>query len=233
MQDKIQQREPVYDQLMKTSEQFLETMEPGDEREELKSKIDDVSKRWETVKEKATENLTAIDEVLPLAKVFRETTDTFIDWLKPAERKVETFEAVVGDQACVTRQSETATEINEEILAHKPEFITLEDAGKDVTELAKKDTDKVKDEFNDVAERWEKLQVNLSEITEKLSAVNILLGEFNNRLEPIVEVIEKCEDSLKSVNPIGVDVEKNQVEIQKVQVCSIYSGSNHLPLTPN
>jgi chromosome segregation ATPase len=211
---------------MKTSEQFLETTEPGDEREELKSKIDDLTKRWESVKEKTTENLAAIDEVLPLAKVFRETTDVFTDWLKSAERKVETFEALVGEQACVARQSESAAQINDEILSHKPEFTTLEDAGKDVTGLAKKDNDKVKDEFNDVAERWEKLQVDLSEITARLTAVNTLLGEFNKRLEPIVEVIDKCEDILKSVDPLGVDVDKNKVEIQKVQVrCMLFVQS--------
>jgi chromosome segregation ATPase len=209
---------------MKTSEQFLETTEPGDEREELKSKIDDLTKRWETVKEKTSENLAAIDEVLPLAKVFRETTDTFTDWLKSAERKVDTFEALVGDQTCVARQNETAAQINEEILSHNTEFTTLEDAGKDVTGLAKKDNEKVKDEFDGVAERWEKLQVDLSEITARLSAVSVLLGEFNRRLEPIVEVIEKCEDSLKSVNPVGVEVEKNKVEIQKVQAgCFFFS----------
>jgi chromosome segregation ATPase len=211
---------------MKTSEQFLETTEPGDEREELKSKIDDLTKRWESVKEKTTENLAAIDEVLPLAKVFRETTDVFTDWLKSAERKVETFEALVGEKACVARQNESAAQINDEILSHKPEFTTLEDAGKDVTGLAKKDNDKVKDEFNDVAERWEKLQVDLSEITARLTAVNTLLGEFNKRLEPIVEVIDKCEDILKSVDPLGVDVDKNKVEIQKVQVrCMLFVQS--------
>ena len=211
---------------MKASEQFLETTEPGDEREELKSKIDDLTKRWESVKEKTTENLAAIDEVLPLAKVFRETTDVFTDWLKSAERKVETFEALVGEQACVARQNESAAQINDEILSHKPEFTTLEDAGKDVTGLAKKDNDKVKDEFNDVAERWEKLQVDLSEITARLTAVNTLLGEFNKRLEPIVEVIDKCEDILKSVDPLGVDVDKNKVEIQKVQVrCMLFVQS--------
>jgi chromosome segregation ATPase len=211
---------------MKASEQFLETTEPGDEREELKSKIDDLTKRWETVKEKTTESLAAIDEVLPLARVFRETTDVFTDWLKSAERKVETFEALVGEQACVARQNESAAQINDEILSHKPEFTTLEDAGKDVTGLAKKDNDKVKDEFNDVAERWEKLQVDLSEITARLTAVNTLLGEFNKRLEPIVEVIDKCEDILKSVDPLGVDVDKNKVEIQKVQVrCMLFVQS--------
>lgn len=211
---------------MKASEQFLETTEPGDEREELKSKIDDLTKRWESVKEKTTESLAAIDEVLPLAKVFRETTDVFTDWLKSAERKVETFEALVGEQACVARQNESAAQINDEILSHKPEFTTLEDAGKDVTGLAKKDNDKVKDEFNDVAERWEKLQVDLSEITARLTAVDTLLGEFNKRLEPIVEVIDKCEDILKSVDPLGVDVDKNKVEIQKVQVrCMLFVQS--------
>ena len=218
LQQKVQQREPVYDQLMKTSEQFLGTAEPGLERDDLKSKIDDVVKRWATVKEKATENLASIDEVLPLAKVFRETTDVFTVWLKSAERKVETFEALIGEQASVRRQSETAAQIQDEILTHRPEFTTLEDAGKDVTDLAKKDNDKIKDEFNDVAERWEKLQVGLNETTARLSAVDTLLGEFNRRLEPIVQVLDRCENDLKSVNPLGVDVDKNQLEIQKVQV---------------
>ena len=218
MQDKIQQREPVYDQLMKTSEQFLDTTEPGLERDDLKSKIDDVVKRWATVKENTAENLASIDEVLPLAKVFRETTDVFTMWLKSAERKVETFEALIGEQVSVRRQSETAAQIQDEIISHKPEFTTLEDAGKHVTNLAQKDNEKIKDEFNDVAERWEKLQVGLNDTTAKLSAVDTLLGEFNKRLEPILEVIERCENDLKFVNPVGVDVDKNQVEIKKVQV---------------
>lgn len=160
--------------------------------------------------------------MLPLAKVFRETTDVFTDWLKSAERKVETFEKLVGDQATVTRQNEIAAQINEEILSHKPEFTTLEDAGKEVTELAKKDNEKIKEEFNDVAERWEKLQVDLSERTAMLSAVDKLLGEFHKRLEPIAEVVERNENILKSVDPLGVDVEKNKVETQKVEVVSVH-----------
>lgn len=155
-----------------------------------------------------------------MAKVFRETTDVFTDWLKSAERKVETFEKLVGDQATITRQNETAAQINEEILSHKPEFTTLEDAGKEVTELAKRDNEKIREEFSDVAERWEKLQVNLSEKTAMLSAVDKLLGEFHKRLEPIAEVVERSENILKSVNPFGVDVEKNKVETQKVEVMS-------------
>lgn len=63
LQDKIQQREAVYDQLMKTGEQFLESTESEDERKELKSKIDDLTNHWEAVKEKTTDNLAAIDEV--------------------------------------------------------------------------------------------------------------------------------------------------------------------------
>lgn len=150
--------------------------------------------------------------------MFRETTDIFVDWLKSAERKVETFEKLVGDRAAVARQNEAATQINNEVVSHKPQFTTLEDAGKDVTDLAKKDNDKVKGEFDDIAERWEKLQVNLGELTARLSAVDRLLTEFENRLEPIVEVIERGEDILKSVIPLGIDVEKNKAEIQKVQV---------------
>lgn len=71
MQDKIQQREAVYDQLMKTSEQFLESTEPEDERKELKSKIDDLTNRWETVTEKMTESLAGIDEVSIGSIVYR------------------------------------------------------------------------------------------------------------------------------------------------------------------
>lgn len=161
-----------------------------------------------------------------MAKVFRETTDVFTDWLKSAERKVASFEKLVGDQAAITRQNETAVQINEEILSHKPEFTTLEDAGKEVTELAKRDSEKIKEEFNDVAERWEKLQVDLSEKTAMLSAVDKLLGEFLKRLEPIAEVVERNENILKSVNPLGVDVEKNKVETQKVEVMSYMKSLN-------
>lgn len=41
----------------------MESTESEDERKELKSKIDDLTNRWEALKEKTTDNLAAIDEV--------------------------------------------------------------------------------------------------------------------------------------------------------------------------
>lgn len=208
---------------MKTSEQFIQSMESEDEKERLQSKLDDVTKRWQALKDKVSGNLTEVDEVLPLAKLFRDTCDDFIDWLKSAEWKVENFEAVVGDKIIVNKQNEIAVEINNEILDHNGQFMTLKDAGNDVIGLAKKDIDVVKDELNDISKRWENLKVNLSEIMSRLSTVDTLLGEFANKLHPIDEVIMKCDDALKSVDPIGMDVEKNKKEVDKLEVRKCFS----------
>lgn len=197
---------------------MLESTEDGPETENLRKTMDDMVERWEAVKEKTTKDREVIDKVLPLAKTFRDTTDTFTDWLLPAERKLENFEKLVADRNTVARQQEIAKKLREEVLEQKAQFDTLEDAGKNVTEIAVKDNEVVKKEFNDVAERWEKLQVDLGELTTRLSVVEKLLEEFENRLEPIVKVVERGEEILKAVGPLGSDVEKNKEEINKIEV---------------
>ena len=175
-------------------------------------------KRWENVKNKTAKDLAVIDEVLPLARKFREATDEFSDWLIPAEQKLENFENLVGDQSAIARQQEIATELREGVLRQKSKFEELEDSGKGVTDVAKKDQDVVRKEFDEVAGRWEKLQVDLAELSSQLSEVQKLLEEFNKRLGPIAKLVEQGEEVLKSVGPLGIDVERNKEEIDKIKV---------------
>ena len=214
----MEQRTPVYSQILTTSQQFLESTEDGAETEKLRKTVDDMVERWEAVKEKTTKDREVIDKVLPLAKLYRETTDAFTDWLLPTERKLENFEKLVGDRNTVARQQEITKKLSEEVLKQKPQFDTLEDAGKNVTEIAVKDNEVVKKEFNDVAGRWEKLQVDLGELTTRLGVVEKLLEVFENRLEPIMKVVEEGEEIIRTVSPLGSDVEKNKEEVNKIEV---------------
>lgn len=218
LQEKLEQRESVYNQILETSQQFLENTEDGPETEQLKKNVDEMAGRWEAIKDKTTKDQAVIDKVLPLAKMFRDATDEFTDWLVPAERKLENFEKLFGDRITVARQQSVAKELSDDVLKQKPQFDTVEDSGKSVAEVAVKDIVVVKKEFDDVAGRWEKLQVDHGELTARLSVVEKLLEEFDNRLEPILKVVEHGENILNEVGHLGVDVEKNKEQVNKIEV---------------
>ena len=208
----------MYNQVAKTGQQFLDSAEPGAEKEQLKKKIDDMMERWDTLKTKTAEDAAAIDETLPPAKKYREKTDEFLGWLAPTERKLENFEKLIGDRSSVARQQGVAKELSDDVLNHKPQFDELEDSEKRVTDVAKKDNHDVKKEFDEIAGRWEKLQIDLGERSTRLATVEKLLEEYNNKLGPVVKLIERGEETLKNASPLGIDVQKNKEQVKEIEV---------------
>ena len=51
----ICQQEPIFEQLVKKSEDLIDTSEPGDEQEKIRDSLDEMKDRFKDLKEKSTE----------------------------------------------------------------------------------------------------------------------------------------------------------------------------------
>ena len=99
---------PVIQQVESNANQVLESMPYGPERDILKCKLVDISRRVSAVNEKSTERKQALDSVQPLIEQYRDALNAFLPYLDGAEDKLESLKKVSCDEESVVSQNAEA-----------------------------------------------------------------------------------------------------------------------------
>lgn len=87
---------------------MLEASEPGDERDALSKRLDDVKNEWNDVKESSNKRKNDIDRLFPLAKNYNGKYVTFSIYLRDAEKRKENLEPLSTDKdKALLQQKET------------------------------------------------------------------------------------------------------------------------------
>lgn len=104
----IIQKEPVYERILQNGENLLEASEPGDERDALSKRLDDVKNEWNDVKESSNKRKNDIDRLFPLTKNYNGKYVTFSIYLRDAEKQKENLEPLSTDKdKALLQQKET------------------------------------------------------------------------------------------------------------------------------
>ena len=85
----IVHQQPVIEQVQRTGHKILEKMQPGPERDVLKFKLADMSKRFPVVANKATDRKEQLDKISPLVDQYQDAMQVFEPFLDSAEEKLE------------------------------------------------------------------------------------------------------------------------------------------------
>ncbi len=84
-------------------EDFITNVKPGEERDTVKNKLDEIKQRYHAVLKKTKDKDDKISKVVPLAQKFTEDSEVFSEWLKDIEEHVEEFEPVSCDEEELNR----------------------------------------------------------------------------------------------------------------------------------
>lgn len=95
-------------QVESNANQVLESMPYGPERDILKCKLVDISRRVLAVNEKSTERKQTLDSVQPLVEQYRDALSAFLPYLDGAEDKLESLKKVSCDEESAVSQNTEA-----------------------------------------------------------------------------------------------------------------------------
>ena len=72
----------------------MSKMEPGEEKENLEEKLDEIKEKYNDIVERTNEKKEQLDTAVPLAQKFTEDSAPFKTWLDETEEGVKKFEHV-------------------------------------------------------------------------------------------------------------------------------------------
>lgn len=197
---------------------LLDTSEPSEDREALEQKLDDVKIRWYCLREKTPEREEQILRVLPLARKFENTAEPFTAWLEEAERRVEELEPTTLNKDDVTRNSEEAKTLRDDVATHEPELRNIENVADDLVKTASADQFIVEAQVKDLAERYDGVQKDLGERVRKLDSVRAALKEYENSLEVVEMIRDEAVELAEEKVLLAFSVEELAQELQEVKV---------------
>lgn len=104
VQKEVDAKEPVYERILQNGQNILDETEPGPEKDAVQTKLDDMTKNWDDVKEKSAKRGSDIDKLYPVCQDYSDGYVTFSVYLTDAEKRQQTFEPVAGDKDEIERQ---------------------------------------------------------------------------------------------------------------------------------
>lgn len=203
---------------MKNGSGLLESAEPGAEKDELETKLADVEKRWNDIRQNTAEHVARVDSALPEAEKYKESASSLGPWLTETEQKLASLEPIVASKETVEKLNNTVRLLREDIDKHRPERDAVSEKSEAVIELTEAAGDIVRSEAQDAVERYDELNTAFATEEKELQEVLELLDQYNNLMEPVEKTVEKVDAALESQGPISADVAKNKEDLDNVKV---------------
>ena len=213
----VKQLEPVFEKVSKTGDEILESLEPGEEKDELKERLSDLATRWNTVKKKIEDRKSKIDDVSVVAKTHHDSLQSLLPWMSDVENWVDSLEPVSCDEKCISKEQKTLATLVQQLDEHKPEIHAVNDSFRELDDLCD-DVQVVQAESKDANKRWEVLTANLKVRQQHLDSVSRILEQVTNQLHPIEERLDEAEALVDAPLSNLTDAEKGEKELRKIEV---------------
>ena len=119
----VKQLEPLFERITRNGQDILDSLDLGEEKDEMKEKLNDLTVRWSTVKLNIEGRKAKIDDVSPAVKTHHSAMQSLLPWMTETEDWVSSLEPVSCDEKCLLREQNTLVTLLEQLAEHKGEVV--------------------------------------------------------------------------------------------------------------
>ena len=119
----VKQLEPLFERITRNGQDILDSLDLGEEKDEMKEKLNDLTVRWSTVKLNIEGRKAKIDDVSPAVKTHHSAMQSLLPWITETEDWVSSLEPVSCDEKCLLREQNTLVTLLEQLAEHKGEVV--------------------------------------------------------------------------------------------------------------
>ena len=217
LSDSIAQMQPAFDKLLAAGEKVLEATDPGEDRENLLQKLDDLKETWDALKNGATDRENSVALVIPDAKSFHSGMQGFDSWLTDTERKLASVNTESVNPEELSQQEKVLEDLKEAIEGHRPDHQSLNSTAESLKDKCKDNSYFVEVQIKDVNRRWEELLKDIEAKEAELQTAKDNLDGYLDALGIVEEEVQKAESTLECQEPTDLDVSKRKKELARVQ----------------
>ncbi|XP_059089195.1 microtubule-actin cross-linking factor 1-like isoform X2 [Tigriopus californicus] len=208
LRQQIQEYEPIYQEIMGKEHEVIMIInrgrdiitraKKGDTR--TKQKLENIEKTWQKLKKIAQDRQKRLNTAMEHCRKYNSSLDRFIPWLEKAETTLERMAPISFVKPELQKQEKELQSFRNDVNRHSSEYEGTTSGGFTFVDACDVDKEIVKEELAILKERWDNLNLSITDRSQAIADILNKLGDFNDDVRDLGNNLNRMEDKMKSLD---------------------------------
>jgi len=216
----LEEKKPVLDELLNEIPAIKEKV--GDEgAQPIEEKCTELRTQMDECEANLDDLFKDLDDQIDQAQEFNDACEELKKWLPEAKASPAITEPISSDPEEILKQIEDVKALEEDIVAKRPLLEKAQASAEWLLNANKSDPEKcaeIAEQLTSVAIPFQELVDQLDEKQKRLATINKALDQYNKEKVPLEELIEATEAKVDHLEPVGLDLEKDDADLKELEV---------------
>ncbi|XP_030234357.1 dystonin isoform X13 [Gadus morhua] len=203
----IMRHKDSVDELVKTGKAIMDSKSP-EEKEVLQAKSQALVERYAAVCQLNSERCLQLERAQSLAGQFWETYEELCPWLQDTLAAFSQLHLPAIEYETLRRQQEELRQMRELIAEHKPHIDKMNKTGPQLLELSPLEGEPIREKYTATDRLYAKLKADVTQRAATLDEAISKSTQFHDKIDPMLESLERMSERLRQPPSISVEVEK-------------------------
>lgn len=212
LQEQLEKHEPVYKAVLNREHEVIMLLNKGRDMQaragrgdtrNLGRDLDKIQQAWDRLRKDVMERHTRLQTCMEHCRKYYRAQEQFLPWLSQAEDKLESLQPASFKRKDIERQLKDLAAFRNDVWKRSGEYENNRMLGDTFVGACDIDKDIVKNELNNMKQRWDRLNNGLLERMQVLEETARRLGDFGENLRDLAHSVQRCEDRLASHDSMG------------------------------
>uniref|UniRef100_A0A8C7USD3 Dystonin n=1 Tax=Oncorhynchus mykiss TaxID=8022 RepID=A0A8C7USD3_ONCMY len=215
----IMRHKDAVDGIVKTGEAIMNSKDK-EEKQALKAKIQALLEKYVVVSQLNSERCLQLERAQSLAGQFWETYEELWPWLQETRTSFSQLPLVSIEYEALRQQQEELRQMRELIAEHKPYIDKMNKTGPQLLELSPVAGVAIREKYTATDLLYAQLKADVKQRAFTLDEAISKSTQFHDKIEPMLESLERIAERLRQPPSISVEVEKIREQITENKVVS-------------
>uniref|UniRef100_A0A8C5FBS2 Dystonin n=1 Tax=Gadus morhua TaxID=8049 RepID=A0A8C5FBS2_GADMO len=198
----IMRHKDSVDELVKTGKAIMDSKSP--EEKESQALVE----RYAAVCQLNSERCLQLERAQSLAGQFWETYEELCPWLQDTLAAFSQLHLPAIEYETLRRQQEELRQMRELIAEHKPHIDKMNKTGPQLLELSPLEGEPIREKYTATDRLYAKLKADVTQRAATLDEAISKSTQFHDKIDPMLESLERMSERLRQPPSISVEVEK-------------------------
>ncbi|XP_073776575.1 dystonin isoform X31 [Danio rerio] len=216
----IMRHKDAVDDIVKTGEAIMNSKDEA-EKQALKVKLQALLEKYTVVSQLNSERCLQLERAHSLACQFWETHDELWPWLQDTRATFTQLSQPAIEYEALRQQQEELRQMRELIAEHKPHIDKMNKTGPQLVELSPAEGTAIREKYETADRLYGQLKVDVKHRASTLDEAISKSTQFHDKIDPMLESLERISERLRQPPSISVEVEKIREQISENKALSV------------
>ncbi|XP_061914261.1 dystonin isoform X3 [Entelurus aequoreus] len=216
----IMRHKDAVDEIVKTGTAMMSSKKP-EEKELLKTKTKTLAEKYGAVSQLNSERSLQLERAQNLASQFWETYEELSPWLQETLTTFNQLPPPAIEYDTLRQQQEELRQMRELIAEHKPHIDKMNKTGPQLLELSPEEGIPIREKYTTAEQLYTQLKADVKQRASNLDEAISKSTQFHDKIDPMLETLERIAERLRQPPSISVEVEKIKEQITENKCVSM------------